>query len=601
MPRTRFFTAAPNPITIFALAFAALASPQSSQAEEVIPAPGWVDDYNPLASPDAVVGGRIRIGAGPYPSSFNYYLDTNSFSAALFGSMFETLLSSHPITLATEPNLAERCVISDDKKTFTLTLDARARWSDGRPVTSADVIFTVETIVNPANLTGPHKLGLESFEKWEALDERTVRFTAKEVHWRNLLTLGGMEILPKHYFEGKDFNKMNFEFPVVSGLYALGEVREGVFVRVERRSDWWQKDFKRVQGTGNFQTMEFRFYEERETMFEAFNNGDFDLHAVYTSHIWVQKTESDVFKKNWIVKQEIHNYDPPAWQGFAMNMRRDPYKDPLVRRALAHLLNRERLNDEIMFKQYKMHTSYWEDLYDAEHPNPNPYIEFNKDKARTLLAEAGWKANPATGILEKDGKPFVVKFLTRDQSSDKFLVIYKEDLKDVGIELTIERKDGAAWTKDMDEFNFDITWAAWGGSVYKDPQYQWHSAEADRPASVNITGFKSAAVDELIERQKGIFDVGQRNEIVRQVDKLLYEETPYVLLWYSDYTRLLYWNKFGTPDTVLSRIGDERSAWGLWWSDPDAEAELEAARKSGEPLPRKEYLINFDDHFRGND
>ena len=135
-----------------------------------------------------------------------------------------------------------------------------------------------------------------------------------------------------------------------------------------------------------------------------------------------------------------------------------------------------------MHNQYFLHKSYYEDLYDREHPNPNALILFDKEAARHLLKEAGWEANPKTGILEKEGKSFLIKFLTRSASSDKFLVIYKEDLKDVGIDLIIDKKDWAAWARDMDEYNYDMTWAAWGAGIWKDPESMWHSKEANRPS-----------------------------------------------------------------------------------------------------------------------
>lgn len=582
---------------VFSILLAGLFSAQFTHAEQVIPGPEWEDDYNPLASPDAIIGGNVRIGMSQYPSSFNYYLDTSVQASRLFGMMFETLLSTNPETLEQEPMLAKKCVISDDKKTFTFTMDENARWSDGKPVTAHDVAFTVETILKPENLTGPHKISLEKFEKPEVIDDYTIRFVTSEVHWRNLLGLGGFHILPKHVFEGKDFNKENFEFPVVSGLYELGEVKEGVYARLNRRDDWWLSGAKRFEGVGNFSQIEFRFYAERQMMFEAFKKGEFDIHAVYTSNIWVKKTEGEAFDKNWIVKQEVYNYDPAAWQGFAMNMRKKPYDDIKVRKALAHLLNRERMNDEIMFRQYKMHMSFWEDLYGDKNPNPNTMITFDKDKARVLLKEAGWLVNQGTGKLEKDGKPFVITFLTRDPSSDKFLVIYKEDLADVGIDLEINRKDWAAWVKDLDEFNYEMTWAAWGGTPYKDPESMWGSAEADRVSSVNITGFKNDTVDALIDEQRGNFNIVERNEIVRKIDKILYENTPYILLWYIDYTRMLHWNKFGRPDAVLGKYEDEAGAMAYWWFDPDSEADLKAAMDSGESLPEVEYKNIFDEQF----
>jgi microcin C transport system substrate-binding protein len=567
--------------------------PLYAGAEEVFPGPDWKDEPSPLASPFATPGGEVNIYAHQYPQSFNYYLDNNVLSGELFGNMFETLLSIDGITAEYVPALASAWTISDDKKTFTFTLDERAKWSDGEPVTAADVVFTYETILDPKNLTGPHKVGLEGFEKPEALDERTVRFTAREVHWRNLGIAGGLIILPKHALEGKDFNREHFEFPVVSGAYRLGEVKEGQFVKMERREDWWARDLPRNQHTANFDTLVYRFFSDTENAFESFKRGMIDVFPVYMARIWVNETTGPAYDKNWIVKQKIYNQNPIGFQGFAMNMRRAPYDDVRVRKALAYLLNREKMNATIMYNQYFLHKSYYEDLYDDANPCPNPSFGFEKERARELLAEAGWTANPETGLLEKDGKPFVINFLTRDPSSDKFLAIYGEDLKDVGITLKIDRKDWAAWTKDMGEFNYDMTWAAWGAGLFKDPESMWHSREAERSNGNNITGFKHERVDEIIEQQKSIFDVGQRNELLRELDGLVAAEVPYILLWNLNYTRILYWNKFGTPPQVLSKYGDERSAFGLWWFDEDAAAELEMAMEDDLALPPRPVEIRF--------
>lgn len=571
-------------------------------AQQTFPSSAWKDDYDPIASPDAEPGGKISCFASQYPKSFNYYLDNNTLSRSIFLSMYETLLSSHPITLENEPRVAERWSISEDKKTFTFHIDPKAKWSDGKPITAHDVEWTFNAILNPKNLTGPHKISLERFEAPKIINERTIAFTAKEVHWKNLIAVGGFLILPKHSWKGKEFNKVNFEFPVVSGPYAISEVKEGEYLRMKRRDDWWNADTKQAEGTNNFETLEFRFYTQRDIAYESFKKGEFDFFAVYTSHRWVKQTEGESFDKNWIVKQTIYNKQPIGFQGFAMNMRREKFQDIKVRQALAHLLNREKMNETLMHNQYFLHRSYFEDLYDKENPNPNPEIKFDKDKARKLLKEAGWKVNPKTGNLEKDGKPFTITFLTRSASTDKFLVIYKEDLKDVGIQLSIDKKDWAAWARDINEFNFEMTWQSWaGGSPKRDPESLWYSKEADRPSGNNITGLKNAKIDALIEKQRSIFDFNKRNEILREIDQLIYQETPYILLWNSQYTRLLYWNKFGTPDTVLNKYDGEFSAFGYWWIDPDSEADLADARENGEALPPKEYKIVFDELFQGAD
>ena len=150
----------------------------------------------------------------------------------------------------------------------------------------------------------------------------------------------------------------------------------------------------------------------------------------------------------------------------------------------------------------------------------------------------------------------------------------------------------------MEQFNFDMTWAAWGAGLFKDPESMWHSKEADRISGNNITGFRNADVDEMIERQKSIFDVQERNTIVREIDAIITREVPYVLLWNINYTRLLYWNKFGTPPQVLSKFGDERSAYSLWWYDEDAASDLAEAMEEDRALPARPVEVKFDAVFR---
>ncbi len=566
-------------------------------AEQRFPEKGWKDRPNPIADPDALPGGEISVFAGQYPKSLNYYLDNNVLSAEIFGAMFETLLSVNPITMEYEPGLASSWSISDDKKEFTFTLDKKARWSDGTPVTASDVKFTYDIIMDPKNLTGPAKLDMERFHPPEVIDEYTIRFTAENVHWKNLGAAGGFYILNRRAFSGKDFNKINFTFPVVSGPYRLGRINEGISITLDRRKGWWKRKAASSIATGNFQRIKFKFFAERENAFEAFKKGNIDIFPVYTSRIWINETGGEKFLKNWIAKQKIFNHKPVGFQGFAMNLRRPPFDDINVRKAMALLLDRDKMNSALMYNQYFLHKSYFEDLYSEKTPCPNPLVKMDKEKARELLNKAGWIVNPKTGLLEKNKTRFSFKFLTRSSSAEKFLAIYAEDLKDAGIELIIDKKDWAAWAKDMDSFNFQMTWAAWGSGLFKDPEGMWSSIEADRKGGNNITGFRNKKVDQLIEEQKSIFNINTRNEICRKIDRIIYQQAPYVLLWNINYTRLLYWNRFGTPETILSKFGDERSAYWYWWVDEDSEADLRDALKTKEPLPPREPSVFFDDVF----
>lgn len=574
--------------------------PEKTGPEKNWPEKNWTDRLDPVADASARAGGEISVFGGQYPKSLNYYLDNNSLSSELFGALFETLLDMNPLTMEYEPGLADKWSISDDKKTFTFHINPKTRWSDGTPITADDVKWTYDVIMDPKNMTGPHKINMERFKPPVVIDKYTIQFTAREIHWKNLLAAGGFHILCKHAYHKKDFNTVNFELPVVSGPYRLGMIDEGVLLKLKRRSDWWNIDAKASQNKGNFETVTYKFFAERANAFEAFKKGIIDLFPVYTSRIWVNETGGNSFFQNHIIKQKVHNHKPIGFQGFAMNMRKPPFDDIHVRKAMAFLLDRKKMNQTLMYSQYFLHRSYFEDLYSEATPCPNPLIEPDKKQARSLLKQAGWTVNPKTGFLEKNGNKFTFKFLTRAASSEKFLSIYAEDLKDVGIEMTIDKKDWAAWARDMEEFNYQMTWASWSSGIFKDPESMWASFEADRKSGNNITGFKNKVVDQLIEKQKTIYNILERNDIFRKIDQLIYQEYPYVLLWNIDYTRLLYWNKFGMPDTVLSKYSDESSALWYWWLDQDSAAALKDATQMKAPLPPKQPSIRFDEVFSGD-
>lgn len=580
------------------LAILTLSAALAARSDDVYPKTGWTEPANPIASPHAVPGGILRFAAFQPPKSLNSYIDNNTYTHQVFDLMYETLLGQDPVTSEFTPGLARRWTISDDRLTFTFELDPDARWSDGQPVTADDVKWTFDQVMDPKNATGPSKVALGVFRSPEVLGPRAIRFHAKENHWRNLLAAGGFEIMPKHAFKNQDFNRLDFDRPVVSGPYVLSDIKEQIEIRLSRRSDWWAARRPSNLHTMNFDTLVLRYYSDNENAFEAFKKGQVDVYPVYTSRLWANETIGEKFDKNWIVKRRVRNHNPIGFQGFAMNMRRPPFNDVRVRKAVAHLVDRETLNRTMMFNAYFLHRSYFEDLYDASNPCTNAFYRFDIARAKALLAEAGYVANPQTGILEKNGHPLRFSFLTRDGSSEKYLALCNSAFKEAGLDMRIERKDFAAWMRDMDAFNFDMTWASWEGVIFRDPEDMWLSTEADRPSSNNITGFKDPRVDALIARQKTLYSVTERNAVCRQIDAILAESVPYVLLWNIDATRLLYWDLFGMPDVVLAKFGDERSLLTYWWYDADSAAELRAARTTGDVLPRRPVFVNFDTVFK---
>lgn len=557
----------------------------STAASTVYPAADWVEKPSAWACADAPKGGRLVMAAGAAPKSINYYLEGSVFASQICSMLYESLLTTDADTGEKAPGLARKWTVSDDGMQFVFEIDPEARWSDGTPVTAQDVCWTFSAIMDPKNMTGAAKVALSTFEPPQILDERTVRFVSRERHWRALGAAGGFFILPSHAFRDREFNRLAFDLDVVSGPYRLGRHRENRSLSLVRRPDWWAAKRPANVGLWNFDEIVWRFFASRENAWEAFRKGEIDAMAVYTASTWVLDARGERFDKNWIVKKTIRNSKPVGFQGFAFNMRREPWRDRRVRLALAHLLDRESFNRTLMFGLYFLHKSYWEDLWDEKHPCPNRLIEFDPETAECLLDEAGYVRDGVTGRRTKDGKPLVVRFLSNSGTSDKFLARWRVALEKAGIALSVESKDWAAWMRDMDAYDFDLTWCAWSSGIEKDPEGMWSSAQAREKGGNNITGFSDARVDELIEKQKSEFSLAVRNDIDRQIDAIIAESVPYILLWNSDATRLVWWNRFGMPKSVLSRFGGEDDILALWWSDPDSEAALRDAMQTGAPLP----------------
>lgn len=556
----------------------------------------FADKEDPIASKNAVAGGTIIYAAAAAPKSLNPYLDNNSFSYQVFGMLYETLLSSDSITGDNAPGLARKWTISDDKKVFTFYLNPAAKWSDGKPVSAHDVLWTFNAIMAPTNHTGASKVALQTFVATppEIIDNLTIRFTADKVHWRNLNAVGGFEIMPAHAFANRDFNKINTDFPVVSGPYRIAGIKEGVSLTLERREDWWKRALASARGLYNFKRIVYRFFEEQDNAYDAFLVGEVDILPVPRAAIWMNRTSGRKYDSNWIQKRRIANHRPIGFQGLAMNIRRAPFDDVSVRIALAKLLDRKRLNETLMFNQFFLLRSYYENLYDLSNECHNVVMDFDPIGATNLLEKAGWIIDQSSGIRTNGHARLSFTFLTRDEASNKFLALYRNELKKAGVEMKIERKDKAAWMRDIDNFNFDMTMAVWSGDINIDPEYMWSSAEADRYGSVNITGIKDDMIDKLIESQHSIFNLEERNEICRSIDNILTSKVPYILLWNIDSIRLLYWDKFGMPPTVLSKFGDERSILKYWWFDEDSAADLEDAMKEDSYLPARPDFVSFD-------
>ena len=562
-----------------------------------LPAADWTERPDPAADPLARKGGTIRFNGAQPPKSFNAFVDCNTYSAMLFDLLYEKLLEMDPVTDELVPALARRWSVSEDGRTFTFVLDERAVWSDGSAVTAEDVKWTFDAVADPKSDTGPWKPTIAFFESPEIVDSRTIRFRKKgngPRDWRDILNCATFWILPKHVFGGRDFNKLDLVNSVSGGPYVIARAEPHVETEIRRHGRWWRQDLPNCRGRANFDRVLMRYFADNENAFEALKKRKVDVYPVYSARIYANETGGEKFARNWLLKRRVRNLAPIGFQGFAMNQRRFPFDDLRVRKAMAALIDRETMNRTMMNNAYFLLRSYYPDIYDREHPCANEMHVYDPSRAARLLAEAGWKKDPVDGLLRKNGRPFVFDYLSRSPADEKFLALYDTALRAQGITMRIVRKDFASWMRDMDSFSFDMTWASWGSGTVKYPELMWSGAEADRRGSNNITGFRSAEVDRLIAAERNMDSVAERFDAYRRIDALVAAEVPYVLLWQTDSTRLVYWNKFGMPKGVLSRFGREESILTYWWYDADKARELDESIDRNGFLPEVEEIVGWE-------
>jgi microcin C transport system substrate-binding protein len=204
-------------------------------------------------------------------------------------------------------------------------------------------------------------------------------------------------------------------------------------------------------------------------------------------------------------------------------------------------------------------------------------MPYDPQRALKLLDDAGWRSRDAQGRLARDGRPLIIELLYSDKGSERWLTIYQDDLRKVGITLNLRLVTPETRFELQQQRKFDLVYAAWAAVTFPNPETEFSSTLADVPDNNNITGVKDKRIDELLAMYDLEFDQRKRAAIIREIDGILASLHQYVLLWDAPFQRIAYWNRFGYPEGYLSRIDDYYSASWLWWIDRERERQLNAA------------------------
>lgn len=492
-------------------------------------------------------GGTVRLAMWSSPAGvFNPIYYSDQYDANIIDLVFEGL-TKYNEKLEIVPNIAERFEWSDDGKTVTFYLRKDVKFHDGEPLTAEDVYFTFMTICHP-DYSGPRTYSVnrlkgyyeyhgkideeastednivyeiepftaDTVEGIKVIDDYTISFTAVEEYASFLEDLG-YGILPAHVFEGvevKDIPHHEFNTkPIGTGPFKLAEYKKDQYAVLEKFDDYFE-------GAPKIDKIVYMI-RNQETALMELESGELDICDI---------TPQDFDMVSGWDHVDIQETMAMGYQYMAINHRRELFQDQKVRQALAYAINRQGIVDNVLQGHGAVMNAPIPPVSWAYSDDVNAY-EYNVEKAKQLLAEAGWTLG-SDGILEKNGKKFEVELLypTGNAVREASAPIIKENLEAVGIKVNLQLMDFPSMReKAINNHDFDLCLIGWGLSFDPDASFAFHSDPAK--GSWNYVGYKNERSDELLDAGVATTDMEERKEIYREWCKLVNEDLPYIFLY----------------------------------------------------------------------
>jgi microcin C transport system substrate-binding protein len=387
-------------------------------------------------------------------------------------------------------------------------------------------------------------------------------------------------------FDGAGYLRdYNFKLIPGTGPYNVSDadVQKGTSISIRRRKDYWATNYRANTGQYNFDEIRMNVVRDQNLAFEKLKKGDLDFYDVSSSKQWVEELNTEEFQRGLLLKRKVFNNYPANTQFMAFNTRRQPWDDIRIRKAFTLLLNREQLIKTLFYNEYLPLNSFFPGTA-YENPN-NPKNSYDPRQALTLLADAGWKDRDAQGRLTKKGQPLQIELLYDDKLTEKWMTVYQEDLRKVGIGLNLRLINPETEFKMLMQRQFDLAFSSWGvGSPFPNPHPEYYSSTADIPNTNNISGFKDKRIDQICDQYDVEFDLNKRIALIRDLDGILMSQYQYINTWYLPADRIAFWNRYGMPKGTYSRIGDVAGSLApgipqLWWVDPEKTKKVDQAMR----------------------
>ncbi|MBS1551363.1 MAG: hypothetical protein JST15_04755 [Bacteroidetes bacterium] len=548
-----------------------------------------ITEVTPLDTIGAVNGDWIIKQEMSDAEKLNPTVTNDATAQGIYIYIYESLLSVDRITYDLKPLIAKSLPeVTDDHLSYIFDLKENVKFSDGTPLTGEDVIFTMKTIKNPftdAQATRNYFADLKSVELVNG-NKFKVRFNMSKPYFRAVFSIGDMSITPKHIldkdgmndkftwedlesaqktFDAKKFPEMqkyadflNSEevsrekkYVIGSGPYMLDKWITGQSITLSRNDEYWNRS--QVPNFPN--KLVFKTIKDQNAAVVAAKNKETDYMEVIQPIDFVENVKDpEKFNlKKALVTEPTYNY-------IAWNNQHPIFSDKKVRWAMAYAIDRRSIIDKIV---YGMGTPIQSHIFIKSkfHNSDLPEIPYDMNKAKQLLTEAGWKDTDGDGILDKviNGKKTDFRFTFTNNTNPKrkkVILILIEQLKQLGIEASIQEYEWSVFLDKVKKHQFDANFSGWQLTVTPDDPYQiWHSSQATGEGS-NHFSYINPESDKLLEENRMEFDDNKRMEILKKWQKIIYDDQPVTFLWsepsrylYSDRYRNARWYSY--PDSPL--------------------------------------------------
>ena len=549
-------------------------------------------------NPKAPKGGTLRLAvvANGF-DSFNPF-DLRGVAAAGIGTyLYDTLLeSSDDEPFSAYGLIAESLEVPEDRSYAIFNLRPQARFQDGQPITAKDVEFSFQILTTKGHpffrnyYAGVSRVSVENPHR--------IRFDFGETENRELpLILGQMPILPAHYWADREFGHNGLTPPVGSGPYRIGHFEAGRSITYERVPDYWAADLGVRKGRFNFDKIRYDYYTDDTVALEAFKAGNFDFRLESSAKNWATAYKGDKFDDGTIITDAIEHHRPTGMQAFIYNTRREVFRDPKVRQALAYAFDFEWANKNLFYGQYTRTRSYFENSELASSGLPKgrelEILEPFRDRlpaevftqayepprtigqkgtranlrtALELLRSAGYVIRDGKMVNAETGKPLAFEILLAQKSFERVALPFKKNLARLGVDVSVRMVDSNQYVQRVREYDYDMITQVLGqsDSPGNEQREYWYSTNVNANGSRNYAGVADPVVDQLVDM---VIAAPDRDELVyrvRALDRVLLHSYYVIPQWYLATDRVAYWKHLKRPSVTPKNGVDLNN----WWVQP---------------------------------